>query len=211
MRESMVSLERRAPHASEAMVPLEKGVIRTLERRPDLNHCAQVDCALSYNIHLWYALIYSGCISNVLCAYLYVFVCICIYSLQQKVLVDGKIQYIQIHAHTSWYVHHTCIIHQQYRQIHTVYFQDTLHAYLYVCVCICMYLVCILKGGRSAPSPNAGSLPLLLMIIKLVCVCILKEMHIHMYCMYLYVYVCMCMYLHLRLFCSYVYICVCMC
>ena len=34
MLEGMVSLERRVPHASEAMVPLERGVIRTLERRP---------------------------------------------------------------------------------------------------------------------------------------------------------------------------------
>ena len=34
MLESMVSLERRVPHASEAMVPLERGVVRTLEGRP---------------------------------------------------------------------------------------------------------------------------------------------------------------------------------
>ncbi len=36
MRESMVSLERRVHHASEAMVPsgLERGVIRTLEGQP---------------------------------------------------------------------------------------------------------------------------------------------------------------------------------
>ncbi len=34
MRESMVSLERRVPHASKAVVPLERGVIRTLEGRP---------------------------------------------------------------------------------------------------------------------------------------------------------------------------------
>jgi hypothetical protein len=34
MLESMVSLERRVPHASKAMVPWERGVIRTLERRP---------------------------------------------------------------------------------------------------------------------------------------------------------------------------------
>jgi hypothetical protein len=34
MRESMVSLERRVPHASEAVVPWERRVIRTLERRP---------------------------------------------------------------------------------------------------------------------------------------------------------------------------------
>ena len=34
MRESMVSLERRVHHASEAVVPLERGVIRSLERRP---------------------------------------------------------------------------------------------------------------------------------------------------------------------------------
>ena len=33
MLESMVSLERRVHHASEAMVPLERGVIRTLDRR----------------------------------------------------------------------------------------------------------------------------------------------------------------------------------
>ena len=35
MRESMVSLERRVHHASEAVVPEERGVIRTLERRPN--------------------------------------------------------------------------------------------------------------------------------------------------------------------------------
>ncbi len=35
MRESMVSLERRVPHASEAVVPLERGVIAPLRlRRP---------------------------------------------------------------------------------------------------------------------------------------------------------------------------------
>ena len=33
MLESMVSLERRVPHASEAMVPLVRGVIRTLQAR----------------------------------------------------------------------------------------------------------------------------------------------------------------------------------
>ncbi len=33
MRESMVTLERRVHHASEAVVPLERGVICTLERR----------------------------------------------------------------------------------------------------------------------------------------------------------------------------------
>jgi hypothetical protein len=34
MRESMVSLERRVPHASKALVPLERGVICTLEVLP---------------------------------------------------------------------------------------------------------------------------------------------------------------------------------
>ncbi len=34
MRVSMVSLERRVPHTSEAMVPLERGVVCTLEGRP---------------------------------------------------------------------------------------------------------------------------------------------------------------------------------
>ncbi len=34
MRESMVSLERRVPHASEAMVPLERGVIAPLKGGP---------------------------------------------------------------------------------------------------------------------------------------------------------------------------------
>jgi hypothetical protein len=34
MLESKVSLERRVHHASEAVVPWERGVVRTLERRP---------------------------------------------------------------------------------------------------------------------------------------------------------------------------------